>query len=327
MSAAVVYKLLAIVAAVGLGWVAGRLRWLEGGTSSAEASRLLGNAAFYLFVPALLFRTTARLDLSTMPWRMVLAFFGPALLFLLAVYLWQRRRAPRGQAAAVPAVRALGASFGNSVQLGIPFAAAVFGEPGLALHIALISVHALVLLSLPTVLVELDLQRERSAAGAGSPLAVVLQQTVRNTVVHPVVLPVLAGLMWNLTGLGLHAVVDEVLLTLATAVVPLCLVLIGLTLERYGLRGHWQRALPLAALKLLALPALVLGVARWGFGLAGLPLAVLVVLAALPVGSNPLIFAQRYAALEAETTAAIVISTLAFVATAWLWLAVLAWLA
>ena len=73
-----------------------------------------------------------------------------------------------------------------------------------------------------------------------------------------------------------------------------------------------------------ALPALVLAVARWGFGLSGLPLAVVVMMAALPVGSNALIFSQRYAALEAEATAAIVFSTLGFVVTASLWLAVLA---
>ncbi len=60
------------------------------------------------------------------------------------------------------------------------------------------------------------------------------------------------------------------------------------------------------------LPALVLVVAHWGFGLSGLPLSVLVMMAARPVGSNALIFAQRYQALQAQTTAAIVVSTLAF---------------
>jgi predicted permease len=46
-------------------------------------------------------------------------------------------------------------------------------------------------------------------------------------------------------------------------------------------------------------------------------------MSALPVGSNALIFAQRYGALQAEATAAIVLSTVAFAATAGLWLAVL----
>jgi malonate transporter and related proteins len=68
-------------------------------------------------------------------------------------------------------------------------------------------------------------------------------------------------------------------------------------------------------------------VAHWGFGLAGLPLAVVVMMAALPIGSNALIFSQRYETLEAEATAAIVFSTLGFVATAPLWLLILARLA
>ena len=46
-------------------------------------------------------------------------------------------------------------------------------------------------------------------------------------------------------------------------------------------------------------------------------------LAALPIGSNALIFAQRYRTLEAEVTAATVLSTLAFVVAAPAWLAVL----
>jgi len=45
-------------------------------------------------------------------------------------------------------------------------------------------------------------------------------------------------------------------------------------------------------------------------------------MAALPVGSNALIFAQRYRTLEGETTAATVFSTLAFVVSAPMWLAI-----
>ena len=47
---------------------------------------------------------------------------------------------------------------------------------------------------------------------------------------------------------------------------------------------------------------------------------------ALPIGSNALIFAQRYRCHEAETTAATVLSTVLFVVTAPLWLTVLSYL-
>jgi malonate transporter len=323
MSAAVLGKLLAIIVTVALGWLAGRMRWL--GDAQADPARVLGNAAFYIFVPALLFRTTARVDLGALPAGLLLAYFVPTIALLLAVYgvqhLGQRHR-PQFEAAR-PATRATAVSYGNAVQMGIPMAAAMFGEAGLGIHLMLVSVHGLILLSVLTALVEMDLARSKARQMQGSGLWQMLRSTLRNTVIHPVVLPVLVGLTWNLAGLGLPGLADEVLQLLGSAVVPLCLVLIGLSLAYYGLQGSVRGALGVTLLKLLGLPALVLAVAHWGFGLSGLPLSVLVMMAALPVGSNALIFAQRYRTMQAEATAAIVFSTLAFVLTAPLWLALL----
>ena len=336
MSLIVLNKLLAIFCTVALGWVAGRLRWLGEPAGGMDPARLLGNAAFYIFVPALLFRTTARLDVAGLPWATVVAFFVPVLGMLLAVYgvaRWRRRGAVASdleageRAAAAPATQAITVVFGNSVQVGIPMAAALFGEAGLGIHIALVSLHALVLLTTLTVLVELDLARARAQHEATASLLRTLRQTVRNTVIHPVVLPVLVGLVWHATGWPLPGVLDETLQLLGTAVAPLCLVLIGITLAYTAgktVAAAMRVALGLALLKLLGLPALVLAVAHWGFGLSGLPLQVVVVMAALPSGSNALIFAQRYRAQEAETSTTIMLSTLGFALTAPLWLAVLA---
>ena len=328
MSTLVFLKLLAIFVVVALGWVVGKAGWLGPKNESSDPARTLANAAYYIFVPALLFRTTARIDLKTMPWGTVIAFFVPVLMLLIGVYLWERRANRDGALpTAAPSVRAISATFGNSVQVGIPFAAALFGEAGLAIHVALVSLHAMTLLTVLTALVELDLARARRTAGhSNAHLLKTLGRTLRNTIVHPVVLPVIAGLAWNLAGLPLPTVADEILATLAQAVVPLCLVLIGMSLAYYGVKGAARGAVTITVLKLLVLPAMVLAMAHWGFGLSGLPLAVVVMMAALPVGSNALIFAQRYETLEAETTAAIVFSTLGFVMTASVWLAVLAWL-
>ncbi len=326
MSTLVFLKLVAIFVVVALGWVVGKARWLGPNNETSDPARVLANAAYYIFVPALLFRTTARIDLAAMPWGTVIAFFVPVLALLIVIYAWERRtHRERGLPTAAPSVRAISATFGNSVQVGIPFAAALFGEAGLAIHVALVSLHALTLLTVLTALVELDLARERRTLGhSNAHLFATLARTMRNTIIHPVVLPVLAGLAWNLAALPLPTIADEILATLAQAVVPLCLVLIGMSLAYYGVKGAARGAVVITLLKLFVLPALVLATARWGFGLAGLPLAVVVMMASLPVGSNALIFSQRYAALEAEATAAIVFSTVAFVATASVWLAVLA---
>jgi len=326
MSSLVFAKLVVIFLVVAVGWAAARMKWL----GSGDPARTLSNAAFYIFVPALLFRTSARLDVGEIDGRVILAFFLPALALLGIVYVVGRRRAGRDDgasgaenAAAAPSVRAIGAAFGNAVQIGIPLAAALFGEAGLALHLSLVSLHALILLTVVTTLVELDLARERRRSDPGRRLAHLLATTARNTIVHPVVLPVLAGLAWNASGLGLPTVADELLLTLGQAVVPLCLVLIGISLATYGVRGTVRGAIVVSIVKLLVQPAVVFVVAHWGFGLEGVKLAIVVMMAALPVGSNALIFAQRYQTLQAEASAAIVFSTLGFVLTAPLWLALL----
>jgi malonate transporter and related proteins len=133
------------------------------------------------------------------------------------------------------------------------------------------------------------------------------------------VLPVVAGLVVNLTRLPVPGPVDDGLVLLAQAVVPVCLVTIGMSLAHYGTLGVRRQAIMLSVGKLIVQPTLVFVAARWGAGMHGLPLAVVV----LAAGSNALLFAQRYRTLEAEATAGIVISTLAFTVTGPLWILLL----
>ncbi len=316
MFSVILFKLLAIMGVVVIGYVVGRKGWL----GPNDPARVLGYAAFYIFVPALLFRTTSRIEFATLPWGTLAAFFVPVVALMLSVYAWQRRRG--GLPVAAPSVRAITATFGNTVQLGIPMALAMFGEAGLSIHVTIVSLHALTLLTVLTALVEMDLARERARLGeADAHVGRMLMDTARKTIVHPVVLPILAGLAWNALGAPTPAVVDEMLLQLGQAVVPMCLVLIGLSLAQYGLKAAAKGAVTLSLLKLVLLPAVVLVVGHWVFGLNGLPLSVVVMAAALPVGNNALIFAQRYEVQEGEATAAIALSTFAFALTApaWLW--------
>jgi malonate transporter and related proteins len=327
MSSEVQVKLLAMFIVVALGWAFGNLRRFgpDASVRGVDASRTLSNAAFYIFIPALLFRTSARLDFARLPWTTLQAFFVPALAVMLLIYAWQRHwNRKRRLSVAAPSVRAIASGYGNLVQVGLPLSAALFGEAGLAIHITIVGVHALLLLTVPTALVELDLARERRRQGnADAHFGQTLLATARHTVVHPVVLPVLAGLLFNAAGLTLPAGVDDALQLLGQAAVPMCLVLIGLSLAVYGVRGSLKGAGAVAFVKLLVMPAAVFAFAHGALQLVGLPLAVVVMAAALPVGSNALIFAQRYEALEGEATAAIVFSTLAFALSAPLWLALL----
>ena len=103
MPSLIFFKLLALFLVVALGWLAGQRRWLglsasadsgnsDSNSSNSDPSRVLANAAFFIFIPALLFRTTARIDMVALPWATLAAFFIPVLGVLVAVYVWRRVR-------------------------------------------------------------------------------------------------------------------------------------------------------------------------------------------------------------------------------------------
>ena len=131
---------------------------------------------------------------------------------------------------------------------------------------------------------------------------------IKGALIHPIPLPILTGLLFAQTGWALPGVVDKPLQLLGSAFGPLALVLVGVSLARTPMHGHWGPALWIAASKNLLLPLLV-GLSAWGFGITGLPLTVMVVAAALPIGANVFLFAQRYQVVQELTTASMGIST------------------
>lgn len=298
-------KLLPILFLAFAGYLLGRSK----GDESGGLTRALSSIAFLLFIPALLFRTTARIDIAHLDIRALTVFFAPTVLLMLGLFAWNAVRKQGGDHATI---RALSVTFGNTVQIGIPVVVAVYGEKGLAIHATIIALHALVLISTATILMEWS----RARAGHHDSHWETAKQVVKQTVIHPVILPVLAGYLWNLSGLPLAGPVDATLIILAQAAVPLCLVLIGLSLAHYGISGVVAPAVRLSLIKLLLHPLLVAVTAFWLMPIDRTMAAVTVMCAALPVGSNALLFAQRYGIAEKETTAAIVISTIGYAITA-----------
>jgi predicted permease len=87
VSADVLLKLAAVFVVIAIGFIAGRTR-----TLGPHAADTLNAVTFTVFAPALLFRTMAGVSLGALPWRMVLAYFIPTTVLLVAVYGWQRWR-------------------------------------------------------------------------------------------------------------------------------------------------------------------------------------------------------------------------------------------
>ena len=284
--------ILPVVLLTALGWFAGRRQWIR-----APAAKDLSNLVFLILTPALLFRTMSRLEAGQIPLAPALSYFGASVALFLAVLLvrgWTRASSVQG----------LAAIFSNTFMIGVPIIGLAYGEAGLAQLLPLISLHALVLLTLGTLALELSpSERARDA----HPLRAALL-AIRGALIHPAPLPVLAGLAWAQTGWGLAPAIDTTLGLLGQALGPIALLLVGVSLSQVRVAAQWRGALLLALLKTVAHPLAVLGVGLL-LGLSGVPLAVVVVTACLPIGANVYLFAQRYGVVGEQVTAAMALST------------------
>ena len=71
---------------------------------------------------------------------------------------------------------------------------------------------------------------------------------------------------------------------------------------------------------------LLMAAAGWALGLSGLPLKVMVVAAALPIGANVFLFSQRYHKEEELVTAGVAVSTVMAMGSISVVMGVLSWL-
>ena len=303
-----------MVLLIATGYGAGRFGLLR-----QPAVKDLSNLVFLVLLPALLFRTMAQVHLSELDYQPIGVYFLSAVLVFIATMLAYGFNT-------LAAARGLASMFSNAAMIGVPLVGLAFGEQGLITLFTLISVHALVLLTAATMVFELASSREqrlRGDAAASRSLARTVWQAARNSIVHPVPLPILAGLLWSLTGWPLPSALDTGLKMLGSAMGPVALLLVGVTLFYTQVGRHWQPALRITLVKSLAHPIVFLGCA-WLFNLHGPAMGVMLICAALPVGANALLFTQRYRVAQDEVIASIALSTLVGLVTLPLLLALLA---
>lgn len=272
----------------------------------------LNTFAFALAAPALLFLggTTGALGGG----RAALAFFIGTAAIYTGTLVAARRLGGRPLGAA--GMLALDATFGNTVMMGIPLVTAAFGAEALAVLLAILALHSMVLLGVATVVAEIGLH-------ARAPWRRVLRATLAGVARNPVVMAVAAALLWRLIGLPAPpGFARRALELLGAAGPPVALFCLGGSLAALDARAAWRETLVAGSLKLFAQPAAV-----WAACLAldvpRFETAVTVVTAALPTGANAFLLAQRYR-IEADRSGATVLVTTA--ASVFTLSALLAWL-
>ena len=295
----VVSSLLPVVLLIAAGYLAGRRRWVGAGSIKD-----LSNLIFMLLAPALLFRAMSTVHVEQLSFRPVASYFIAAFVIVAGTIAWRgfNRTA---------VVLALANTFSNTVMIGVALIGLAYGPEGMVVLLTLISLHSVVLLTTATVLLELAVAREHVANGgkARRSMAHTVALAVRNAILHPVPMPIIAGLLFAQTGLAIPEFIDRPLLLLGQAFSPVALVMVGITLALTPVGLHFRGAMTQALVKNLVHPALTL-LFGWMLGVTGLPLTVMVIAAALPIGANVFLFSQRYKTAEDLVTASVVVSTL-----------------
>lgn len=279
-----------------LGFLAARL-----GALNEPAVRGLVLFVFNFAIPVLLFRSLAVTELPPdIQWAFLLSYYGAALTVYglgAAAGRWIFHKPLADQA-----VFGMGASFSNTVLIGIPVLFTAYGDEATLPTLLIIAFHGPVLMSLTAGLIQLARVGQLSL---GRQARSVAADITRN----PIILGLLSGIAMNLSGFSIPEPIDRIAQMLGSAAVPTALFALGASLAAYPLNGNAPPALLLSVLKLTVQPLLVWVLAVPVLRLHGIWVPVAVVMAAMPSGINVYLFGARYGAAPEVAARTVLVST------------------
>jgi predicted permease len=260
----------------------------------------LSRFVFTLAIPAMLFRLMSQSrDLHLVDSRLLIAFFGACLIaFILGRLVAWKVFVLDGIS---QSVFAMGGIFSNCVMLGLPLAKASFGD-AVVPPVALVLVfNALILWTLVTVSVEWARHGSFSVKG--------FTRTVKGVLTNPVVMGILSGTFFSLTGWTLPEAIDSPIAMIAETAPPMSLIALGMGLAEYGMRSGIRISAAICAIKLIVQPLVTWGLACL-LGLPKLETQAIVLLSSMAIGINVYLMSRQFNALEGPTASALVLSTL-----------------
>ncbi|WP_234399057.1 MULTISPECIES: AEC family transporter [unclassified Pseudoalteromonas] len=294
---AIIFPLIFIA---GVGFTCAKLRFLNGEQLSG-ISRFI----FYISIPVFLFINMAQAQLSSvLSLELMLSFYIPVvLIFTLMLILYKSYCGDWAQGA----VLALGASYSNTVLIGLPIAIQALGKDIAATVFVLITFHSALLFLL-------------TYAFSGRSQRVSWLTTVRQLVFNPVIMAISLGLLFNLSGLALPKPLESGLALLAEPAIAGALFVLGANLHHYQIRPGLHLALMLSVSKLLLLPALVWLLASQIFTLPQPQVLLVVLLSASPLGVNAYLVAKQLDTRSEVLASTVVLSTLLSIISFFFWL-------
>jgi predicted permease len=291
-----------VFAVVALGYLCGR-----GGLLGQPSTDALNRFVYYVALPALFFVSMAQVPIEETLNVRFLAAYGGGLVIAGALAVAVARVVFPNRLGAL-ALHGLTATFANTGYIGIPLLITAFGEAAALPAIIATVFQSAVVMATGIVILEIDM----SQSGRARDMA---RDALLGVLKNPLVLSAVAGLAASASGIRLPVAVVTFCDILGAAAAPCALFAIGLFMVGRTFRTGWGEVGWLVAVKLLVQPAATAVLAYAVLDLAALWAASAVVLAALPTGALVFVLAQQYDIYVQRSTAVIMVSTVAGVAT------------
>ena len=282
-----------------IGYIAGHTSVLP-----ALAVRGLANAATYLMIPVLLFRSVVG-DGTVPSWEpgIVLSYFSGCLLILVLGLILGRLlfKLSLDQLG----VFGMASMYSNAALLGLPLIQTAFGASGVILQMKIIAFHSLILLPVTTMVIAMG------RGQSGGPMKLIWP-AVTDTVSNPIIIGIAGGLLWSLTGLGIWGPLDKMTAMLSAAASPTALIALGAALAQSTIRvGHeLLEAMTVSVLKLAVHPVIVWVLTAKIAGLSPEAVIVATVTAGLPAGANVYLQAHQFGVYVEGAVNAVMLTTL-----------------
>lgn len=309
---ALIEVILPVFLVIGFGYVAAR--WMGFGEAAVDGvMKFSQNFA----IPCLLFKSVASIDLAAQAeLGLFLSFYIGALTcfalgFLGARYIFGR---PPEDSVAI----GFAALFSNSLLLGVPITERAYGASALAGNFTIISLHSPLFYTFGIVAMELARSRGRATR-----IGALLPQILKGVIRQPLVIGVLSGIAFNLTGLQVPSALQGGLEMMAGAAVPAALFGLGGVLLRYKPEGDMKTIAMVCGLSVLVHPGVAYVLGRWVFHLNTDQLRSAVMTAAMAPGVNAYLFAHMYGVAKRVNASAVLIGTTLSIFTIWAWLHIL----
>jgi malonate transporter len=281
-----------VFALILLGYAARRWRVLR-----AAGLRGVNDLVFYLLLPALLFGAVVEAE-QVNAGGIAVVYFGGCLLVFGLTTLLAGRLLGGGLPASV--IVGLNGCYGNTAMLGVPIIAAAFGVDGVAVMLPILALHAILLLPLATLLIEVG--------GTGRSPWRALRGTLPALARNPILVAIAVAFAWRSLGVPVPGAVHRLVQMLGGAGAPMALFCLGASLPGFDARAALREVLLAVPIKLVLQPLLMLGLCRLG-GFGTLATGVAVVVAGMPTGANAFLLARRTATLSDASAATVAACT------------------